>query len=90
MSPAQKIPVIYLRSDHELPPRAFYATLSRIGASVTGRPARDVNKWAHRCHRVAKRADGHAERSRRGLNIECRRSATRSVFLIKGPFQPAS
>jgi hypothetical protein len=87
LSPAHKSAVIFMRSDNEYPPRSFYAILSKVGASVSGRSAKDVNKWAHRCHRVARRtADGRAQKGRHSLNIECRRSEARSVFFIKGPF----
>lgn len=90
-SPANKAMVVYLRAEAEIPQRSFYDTLAKVGASVSGRPVRDVKKWAHRCHRVAKRlANGRAEKGRHGLKLECRRSEARSVFLIKGPFSHQS
>jgi hypothetical protein len=90
-SPANKATVVYMRADADLPQRSFYDTLAKVGASVSGRPVRDVRKWAHRCHRIAKRVPtGRAERGRHGLTLECRRSEERSVFLIKGPFSHES
>lgn len=87
LSGTNKSTVIYVRAASEYPPRSFYETLAKVGASVTGHTTRDVKKWAHHCHRVAKRsANGRAERGIRNVGLECRRSEARSGFLIKGPF----
>ena len=76
-----------MTSEAELPARSFYDSLAKIGSAVTGRPAKDVRKRLHRCHRVAKReADGVAERAVHGVSLECHRSEAGSTFRFKGPF----
>jgi len=86
-SESNRAAIVEVTSKEELPARSFYDSLARIGAAVTGRPAKDVRKRLHRCHRVAKReADGIAERAVHGVSLECHRSEAGSTFRFKGPF----
>jgi hypothetical protein len=86
-SESNRTAIVEVASKAELPARAFYDSLAKIGAAVTGRPAKDVRKRLHKCHRVAKReADGIAERAVHGVSLECHRSEAGSSFLFKGPF----
>ncbi len=93
-SESQRSAVVEVNSSAELPPRPFYDMLAKVGASVSGRSAKDVRKRVHRCHRVAKRTpNGLANRALHGVGIECHRSEAGSTFRLKGPFlrqQPAS
>ena len=90
-SDSNRAAIVEVTSEAELPARSFYDSLARIGAAVTGRPAKDVRKRLHRCHRVAKReADGIAVRAMHGVSLECHRSEAGSTFRFKGPFRRQS
>jgi hypothetical protein len=86
-SETNRAAIVEVTTTAELPARSFYDSLARIAATVAGRPAKDVRKRLHRCHRVAKReADGTAERAVHGVSLECHRSEAGSTFRFKGPF----
>ena len=86
-SEGNRTAVVEVMSKAELPARPFYDSLARIGAAVSGRPAKEVRKRLHRCHRVAKRAPGGiAQRAVHRVGLECHRSEAGSSFRFKGPF----
>lgn len=80
---------IVLRSDQEYPPRSFYDLLAEAGAGISSRSARHLRLRAHRCHRAARRSpDGRASKRFHSFAVECRRSAARSVFILRSSASP--